>query len=347
MESTNKRNPIIGLFTSVVFNNIGNAFIDFGAEATIKAAMPNAEIIKVSSFANFAATMGKTFLLKENKFVNWIWTRVMQKHAKKLHDKTYKSVNTLAIFSPAQIALFDYLIIPGCVLTTPYFVIYGKFLEEKAKQGCKLIFWGASGNHYTEEEVKFVSKWLAKLKPYAICTRDSNAYHYYSSYAENVFNGIDNVFFVNLLNLPKVKTTMDPYWVLNFDEPKHNKIKDTLLSKYKNKYIIETNHKPFPFGKVSALVKKNIMVSEYPLDYLFLYNNVEETHTDRVHACIPTLSFGNKAQLYSDSPRIALFENVGLDLNEMKSKPVSLNRDKLKELQDRQIDFLKSIIKEI
>lgn len=344
-QTTNQNVPVIGLFTSVVFNNIGNAFIDFGAEATIKAAIPSAEIIKVSSFANFAATMGKTFLLKENKFINWFWTRIMQKYAKKLHDKSYKSVNTLNVFSPAKIALFDYLIIPGCVLTTPYFVIYGNFLKEKVRQGCKLIFWGASGNHYTEEEIKFVSEWLRKLKPYAICTRDSKAYNYYSSYSNNVFNGIDNVFFVNLLNLPKIKTTMDPYIALNFDEPKHNYIKKALISKHSAKHIVETNHKPFPFSKISALIKKNIMVSEYPLDYLFIYNNVEETHTDRVHACIPTLSFGNKAQLYSDSPRIALFENVGLNLSEMKSKPVSLSREKLYELQQKQINFLKSIIK--
>ena len=40
----------IGLFTSVYFNNIGNGFIDLGAEATLKAAMPEgAEIIKFSA----------------------------------------------------------------------------------------------------------------------------------------------------------------------------------------------------------------------------------------------------------------------------------------------------------
>lgn len=84
--------------------------------------------------------------------------------------------------------------------------------------------------------------------------------------------------------------------------------------------------------------------SDYPLDYLFLYRNVTETHSDRVHACIPTLSFGNKAKLYSDSPRIALFENVCININEMKSKPVSLDKTHLKDLQDRQIAFLKNLL---
>ena len=342
----NKTCPSIGLFTSVVFNNIGNAFIDYGAEATIKAAFPNINIIKISSFANFAATQGRFFLLKETYVLNWIWTRVMQRFAQKLHDKVYDAVDSIDVISPVKIAKLDYLIIPGCVLTVPFFIIYGKLLEDKVKEGCKLIFWAASGNHYTEYEIENVSNWLKRLKPYAICTRDSIAYNHYFSYSNKVYNGIDNVFFVNLLKLPKVKTSMDPYVVLNFDEPKHRDICSNLKTKFDSKHIIETNHKPFPFSKVFSLVKKNVVVSENPFDYLFLYNNVKETYTDRVHACIPTLSFGNKVQLYSDSPRIALFENVGLNLNEMKDHPVELDRRRLKELQDSQIAFLAKIVKD-
>lgn len=340
----NKACPSVGLFTSVVFNNIGNAFIDYGAEATIKAALPEVEIIKVSSFANFAATQGRFFLLKENPLVNFVWTRVMQKHAKKMHDRAYNAVNTVDVFSPAKIVNLDYLIVPGCTLTVPFFTIYGKLLEEKVKNGCKIIFWAASGNHYTKNEVETVTEWLKVLKPYAICTRDSVAFDYYNSLSDNVLNGIDNVFFVNLLRLPKVTTSIDPYVVLNFDEPKHNSIKKKLQETLENRHIVQTNHKPFPYSKVFSLVKKNVMISENPLDYLFLYNNVKETYTDRVHACIPTLSFGNKAQLFSDSPRIALFENVKLDLNEMKNRPVQIDKDVLRNLQNKQIEFLRNIL---
>lgn len=334
----------IGLLTSVIFNNIGNAFIDLGAEATIKSAMPEAKIVKVSSYANFAATMGFTFRLKENPIVYWLWSRVMQKFVKQLHDKTYVTVEGHSVFSPAKVAKVDYLIVPGCVLTKAYMVIYGKLLKEKVDHGCKIIFWGASGNYYTKEEIAEVSKWLEILKPYAICTRDSVAFKHYSSYSRNVFNGIDNVFFVNRLGLPKVETTIEPYIAINFDEPKHKKIGEDLKEKYGKEHVVVTNHKPTPFVTVNKLVKKDVMVSEYPLDYLFVYNNTTETHTDRVHACIPTLSFGNSAQLYSDSPRIALFENAGLDLTELKSKPTKIDQVKLKELQNKQIEFLKSIL---
>ena len=331
----------IGLFTSVYFNNIGNGFIDLGAEATLKEALPeNGKIIKLSQCANFAATMGKGMILKESPFFHWLWVSIMQRFAKKLHDKSYKMVKQQNVFSVANIAQLDYFIVPGCVLTVPFFTIYGQLLKNKVKEGCKIIFLGASGNFYTEYEINFVSQYLQELKPYAIMTRDSVAYKHYAKFSQNSYNGIDNAFFVNRWNLPKVKTSMDPYVVLNFDEPKHKRICAELSKKFKN--IIYTNHKPYPYYKVSKLVKQGTMVSDTPLDYLFLYSNVYEVHSDRVHACIPTLAFGNKARLYSDSPRIALFENAGIP--EIKEKVVSITG--LKEKQDAQIGFLKSLFKQ-
>lgn len=336
----------IGLFTSVFFNNIGNGFIDYGAEETLKAAMPEGgEIIKLSQCANFAASLGKSFMIRENVIVRWVWDHIMQHYEKKLHDKTYAAVSTLDVFSPAKIAKFDYLILPGCILTVAFFTIYGKFLEEKKRQGCKFIFIGASGNYYTDNEVSEVKKWLLKLEPHAIMFRDSVAFGHYAECCENSYNGIDNVFFVNRMNIPKAETTMDPYVVLNFDTPKNQSYRKDLEKKFAGRNIIYTDHKPFPYMKISRKAKDNVMCSDYPLDYLFLYRNVSETHSDRVHACIPTLSFGNKAQLYSDSPRVALFENVGIDLNEIKSHPITLDPKKLKELQDAQIAYLAKMLK--
>lgn len=83
----------IALLTSVTFNNIGNGFIDLGAEAALMKALPlNAELFKVSSNANFAATMGQMFMLKENPIINWLWVHTMgyisPKYAFYLKDNT-------------------------------------------------------------------------------------------------------------------------------------------------------------------------------------------------------------------------------------------------------------------
>lgn len=271
----------IALLTSVTFNNIGNGFIDLGAEAALMKALPlNAELFKVSSNANFAATMGQMFMLKENPIINWLWVHTMQRAAKKLHDRSYKTVKTQNIFSMASMVKCDYFIIPGCVLTVPFFTIYGDLIKRKAEQGSKIIFLGASGNFYTEYEVKFVSEYLRKLRPYAIMTRDSLAYKYYANFTKNSYNGIDNVFFVNLLNLPQIDTDLTPYVVLNIEEPKHYRIKEELKNIFKEKNIVYSYHKPFPYTKVSKLVKNGVIVSDNPMDYLLLYRNASEVYSD-------------------------------------------------------------------
>lgn len=278
----------IALLTSVTFNNIGNGFIDLGAEAALMKALPlNAELFKVSSNANFAATMGQMFMLKENPIINWLWVHTMQRAAKKLHDRSYKTVKTQNIFSMASMVKCDYFIIPGCVLTVPFFTIYGDLIKRKAEQGSKIIFLGASGNFYTEYEVKFVSEYLRKLRPYAIMTRDSLAYKYYANFTKNSYNGIDNVFFVNLLNLPQIDTDLTPYVVLNIEEPKHYRIKEELKNIFKEKNIVYSYHKPFPYTKVSKLVKNGVIVSDNPMDYLLLYRNASEVYSDRVTCLYP------------------------------------------------------------
>jgi len=336
----------IGLFTSVFFNNIGNGFIDLGAEVTINAAKPEgASLVKYSQCANFAASMGTKFLIKENPVVNKAWVTLMQHHARDVQDKSYSAaVSTLDIFSVAKLLPVDILIIPGCVLTVPFFTIYGKLLEDMTKRGTKLVFLGASGNFYNEYEIGNVKRWLEKLKPLAVMTRDSVAYEHYKGLAPYTYNGIDNVFFVNRLGIPKLESSIGEYAVINLEEPKHQAMKKKLEEKLTaaGRQIVYTDHKPFPYSKVISFVKKkNMIISDYPMDYLVLYRNASEVFSDRVHACIPTLSFGNKAMLISDTPRKALFENVGLrDFGKKPAKGV----EGLSEMQDSQIRFLKDLL---
>lgn len=58
---------------------------------------------------------------------------------------------------------------------------------------------------------------------------------YYANFTKNSYNGIDNVFFVNLLNLPQIDTDLTPYVVLNIEEPKHYRIKEELKNIFKGK----------------------------------------------------------------------------------------------------------------
>lgn len=331
----------IGLFTGVYFNNIGNAFIDLGAEEVLKAAINDEfKIVKLSQSQLFASSMGTSFILKENVLFHWLWVKVMSKYANKLQDRSYTFIKSHNVFNLIDFTSLDYLVIPGCVLTIPFIKIFGDVISRSSKKGAKIIFLGASGNFYTSYEIKYVTKFLEDLKPYAIMTRDSESFKFYSSLSIHSYNGIDNVFFVNRLNIPKLYTTKRPYIVLNFDEPKHRNIKMKLEKEFKDRNIIYTNHKPYSFLNLRKVVKEGVMCSDHALDYLFIYANADAVYSDRVHACIPTLSFGNKCRLFSDSPRIALFESVGLPKikNEL-SQIIGLDI-----MQDKQINFLRSIL---
>ena len=333
---------IMVLFSSVFYNNIGYGFVGLGAEYTIKEALPKgASLIKLSQCANFAATMDWKFRLREFPGVRFVWNNIMKNFARQLHDKAYNMVQTQNVISMALISKCDYFIVPGCVLTVPFFTIYGDLLAEKVAQGSKLIFLGVSGNHYTDHEMAFVRSSLERLKPHGMMFRDPVAYNAYKSCCSNSYNGIDNVFFVNRIGIPQITTTLDPYYVINFDLRENHKIAKKLIEHELNgKNIIHTNHKPYPWSSVTKEIKKGVMISDYPLDYLAIYRNVHTTYSDRVHACIPTLSFGNYARLYSRSPRKALFENVGL--TDIGSKPVKITG--LDEYQESQIQFLKNLL---
>lgn len=60
---------------------------------------------------------------------------------------------------------------------------------------------------------------------------------YYANFTKNSYNGIDNVFFVNLLNLPQIDTDLTPYVVLNIEEPKHYRIKEELKNILKKRIL--------------------------------------------------------------------------------------------------------------
>ncbi|MBA7934710.1 MULTISPECIES: polysaccharide pyruvyl transferase family protein [Klebsiella] len=331
----------IGLFTSVYFNNIGNAFIDIGAQATIEAALPsNAQLVKVSQFQSFINTMSSGMALRESKVLRAIWRSVMKNHASKLHDKMYSALSSKKTINLMDFVSLDALVIPGCVLTVPFFKIYEKELQHLSDNGVKIIFLGASGNYYTDYEVNYVKACLQRLKPSALMFRDHIAHSHYKDFSENTYNGMDNAFFVNRTYIPKGIAKND-YVVLNFDHPKNEQLSKELEGKHAN--AVKTNNKPFPLSYVKNLLVNNVFVSDSPIDYLTLLANAKEVHSDRVHSCIPTLSFGGVCRIYSDSKRLALFDNVNLQgVTKELTKATDLHI-----YQDRQIQYLNNIFENI
>lgn len=328
----------IGLFTSVYFNNIGNAFIDLGANATLEAAIPEGyQLIKISQYQDFVATMGKGMSLRESKILRTGWKYLMKYKSNSLHDKFYSALSNKNVLSVLDYIHLDLLVIPGCVLTVPFFKIYGQRLKELKSEGVKFLFLGASGNYYSDYEKEYVTQFIKELDPIALMFRDPIAYNAYKDLVKDTYNGIDNAFFVNRVNIPKGIAKKD-YTVLNFDNVKNQHYYDKLSPKFE--HCIRTDNKPFPLNYVYSKLKKNYFISDTPMDYLILLANSKEVHSDRVHSCIPTLSLGGKCQIYSDSKRLSLFENVGL--HKITSELTKI--DNLEEYQNKQISYLNNIL---
>jgi hypothetical protein len=103
--------------------------------------------------------------------------------------------------------------------------------------------------------------------------------------------------------------------------------------------IIRPEHRFSPHIKVKIYKRPNSIVADEPYTYLTLYGNSTLTLSDRVHACVATLAYGNPAMLFSLSPRTRIFDRLGL--SDIRKKPMSLSRDQLETERQGVLNFLK------
>ena len=80
-------------------------------------------------------------------------------------------------------------------------------------------------------------------------------------------------------------------------------------------------------------------------DYLSLYANCSTVYSDRVHACVATLAFGNKARLIDDTPRAHLFET--LDAGNVRNEIVQLDPEKFASKKQEHLDALSKALKDL
>ena len=304
--------------------NIGNAFIDFGIRYLIKKTIPNSEVY----FASNA--------------MNWLYHR---------YGYPKRSVNFIDV---AGVIKADCYVFGGSMLSPSWFKDHLKLFQELAKKDSKIIMYGVGGETYSDNEINETRKYLKKLNIFAFVSRDEKAFKNYCDLAEHSYNGIDCAFFLNDAFTP-AKLDLPEYVVFSFDymaEP-------NLEVKEK---IIRTHHAPWRFlsnqifsksdieiflGSIKHhqrnIIKKKDMLSDLPDDYLNLYANCKATYSDRVHACVAALSFGNSARLYSKSKRSFLFDRVGL--SSIRDNLVSLDRKQIEKEKKKQIEFLNKILK--
>jgi hypothetical protein len=309
--------------------NMGNAIIDMGTYSCLSKAFPKSEIYEVSGYSNFLFEKtnpgDNVFYLDLYKtIINF--PRIL---ANNLRNGSPYQQNCLNV---GELLDADFAVFPGCTLYEYALNKYLPTLEKLRKKNIEIIFLGAGGGNYEPSTINFIKKVFKKLKPKALITRDSDAFKNYSNDVKLSFNGIDCGFFINdWFKPPKIK---DSFIASSFDKISEPEINTS-------EKIIRLHHHQF-YHNEEFFQKPNTLISDNVKDYLTIYSNASETHSDRVHACVASLSYETPARLYFSSPRAKLFENI--TKKDITNELVKLDKKKINNLKREQIKIIKEVI---
>lgn len=319
--------------------NIGNGFIDKGAREAIRQSFPNSNIIEVSGYPNHAVDthvmLGGTNKIRSN-----------EESESPSHPLRQNTINI------AEMVDVDIAVLPGCVLSKPTMRKYRPTLQKLRNHDVPIVILGGGGETYSPEEVSYVKSVLKEVGVEVLVSRDETTYDIYSGNINNSYSGIDCSLFLNDWYVPP--TSEEDFHISTFDKIQEPKINS-------GERVIRPNHAPFDepfhtvlkdkFKKILGIKKnlfedENSFISDRPKDYLFLYSNAQKTLSDRVHACLPTLIYGNEAQFFFEIERANLFDSIPLN-GDIMSTPVTLDMEKIKEQKEDEISFFRNSVKRI
>lgn len=329
--------------------NIGNTFIDLGGLQCLKNALPKAKIHVLGGLGRrlLHASATSRYQKAYQSYVHLIpliksiltkntQCSISENHYQKIFRQTDRNIKNLYDMSLALQA--EFIVVSGCILTSQL-GLFSSTLISHRKKNRKIILNAVGGDSYSQGEVETVRGFLKELKPYAFISRDREAFKNYHDIAQHSYDGIDASFFLgDYFNPPKLK--LPEYVVLCFDNQEEPQIDINC------DLIIRTSHYTYP-PIAGAIVKKiykrpNLLVSDNPTDYLTLYANAREVHTDRIHACVATLSFGKPCRLYNRTKRGVVLDRM--NLGELRKKLSKLDLETIEREKKKQIDFLKEIV---
>lgn len=311
-------------------DNLGNGFLDIGAWYQLKTVCPDAKIISISN----------TFPSKRYLFGNPTGMLLPGKHKSGAFD--------LRMCFDA-----DYVVFTAACLADYWFKMNAELIDWIIQSQVKVIILGASGSDsgsfdYDNSEQSRIRDVVKKMNFHLMTSRDQATFDNYADLAEHAHNGVDCAMFLSDTFKPS-KMNIGEFDVFTFDAMKEPDI-------HADKRILRLTHKVSWIDsfcrmlrhprKVLGLARQMDWASEFPEDYLQIYANCDTVHTDRVHACVAALIYGNKARYYGKSPRYGLLSRVlqGADITK---ETVTLNLDYVTEEKQKQLDFLHSFLSKV
>ncbi|WP_167892932.1 polysaccharide pyruvyl transferase family protein [Thermococcus sp. MAR1] len=348
--------------------NIGNEIIENGAKALVNHAVPDAVIYEFSSYMLHVGYSKYSYSLARN-----LELKLKRSDVEKSVPEYWSAPFKLPV-SLIKESSIDVAILPGCILDKFSLPRLAPILYELKKRNIPIILLGVGGNDYSENTASYVKRILYQVKPIAIITRDIKAYEIYSteSYIKYIFNGIDCGFFINDWHTPPKSNK--GFVVLTFDKMISRGIELEKEFISQGMPVINVTHRPFNYlyltifadifsrtfiefsrnflakrGLLASdpnfLKRENIFMSDNIEDYLFLYSNALEVHSDRVHAIVASTSFDTPSWFYFKTPRAFLFENAGLYVKEDHS--VHVKKGTLTRRKKEMVSLLRDILDDL
>jgi hypothetical protein len=103
--------------------------------------------------------------------------------------------------------------------------------------------------------------------------------------------------------------------------------------------IVRTDHRYSPIIKRRTFRYPNVMVNDTPYPYFEIYGNAKLILSNRIHACVVGLAYGNSVMLFSETPRFRLLER--LNLEGIKDHPIKISHEVLEMEKQKMRKFLK------
>lgn len=335
----------IAFFNTSWPTNIGNAFIDLGSIQLVKAAMPECIIHTFSGYPRILfrsklrnpLMISKVFESQAIKTVNRMMIKIL-KRDRILKEPDNRVVNYFDLRSTVK---SDYAVFSGMILWEKFIKLYKSTFLTLRKKNVKIIFNGVGGPYYSEDEIVKIRRFLKEIGLYAFVSRDEKAFKCYQDLAEHSHDGIDCGFFINDYYAPP-ELEIPEYVILNFDRLPIPRLKIV------DKLVIYTHHfssEIYPSPK-RYFTTPNAFISDSPDDYLALYSNTSATFSDRVHACVVTLSFGHPSKLFVGSDaeilnRMLLFKKI--DAKNIVNRLTYPDTRKIEKEKEKQVRFLSEI----
>lgn len=308
-------------------SNIGNGFISKGAKSILTQSLPDANIHEVSTYPDYIAH--RLFTRQQSLYP--------ENQGSENNPLREQLLNISELVDP------DLVVLPGCVLGRHGL---GKFMQTLLRitdDTTPLLLLGVGGGDYSKSTQGYVKEMLEKLPVEGFIARDSTAYNLYADIPRFAYDGIDCAFFIDDWYTPP---DADKEFVIStFDKIEEPDLDST-------HQIIRPNHSPIsPFQQtgIETLTNKlrptdesdhldtaNNFFSDSIEDYLFLYANCLEVHSDRIHACVPALAYNNPAKFYFETPRALLFDKFFPD--GFPDKPTPVDGDLLAQMKESQIN---------